>query len=56
MDDFKSLPPLEQLRLLEEQKDAERRGRGGPLGGNKYDSRDLDEVEERLRRAGLLPL
>ena len=54
MDDFKSLPPLEQLRLLEEQKDAERRGRGGPLGGNK--SRDLDEVEERLRRAGLLPL
>lgn len=52
--DFRDLTPQEQLKILQEQKEADRRGRVGPLGTVHHDSRNVDQVEQRLRQAGLL--
>jgi len=49
-DDLSKVPIETQIRLLNEQADAERRGRVGPLGGNKYDSRDIEAMQERVAR------
>jgi hypothetical protein len=49
-DDLSKVLIEEQIRLLKEQAEAESRGRVGPLGGNKYDSRDIEAMEERVAR------
>jgi hypothetical protein len=47
--ELNNLPVIDKYKLYKKQKEAEGKGRIGPLGGNQFDSRDLDQFENEMR-------
>ncbi len=47
--DLKDMDVKDKYKLYKEQQESEGRNRVGPLGGNQFDSRDLDEFNKEMR-------